>query len=234
MIRTVFFDFYGTLVGFNPSRFVIQSTACLDFNIQLTPEGVAEGYATADAYMAEQNAVSPLRTLGPRARNKFFAEYERLVIKGAGIEITSNQAMEIWERVQQVPYRMSAYDDVLPTIKSLKSSGFTLGVISNMNRNGTTLLQDVGLTSYIDFIITSGEVLVEKPHPAIFTCALSKAGVRPHEAVHVGDQLTSDVKGALRAGITPVLLDRDGSHRCLEEFIRIEKLTDLPQVLACC
>ena len=231
MIRTVFFDFYGTLIGFDPSRFVIQSTACIDFNIQLTPEGVAKGYAMADAYMAEQNANNPLRTLSPKERGWFFAEYERLVLKGAGIEITTKQAAAIWERIGRVPYRMSAYDDVFPTIKALKLRGLTLGVISNMNRNGDALLKDVGLTPYIDFVITSGEVLVEKPHPDIFTFALSRAGVKPYEAVHVGDQLTSDVEGALGAGITPILLDRDRRHRHIEEFIRIENLADLPDAL---
>ena len=231
MIRTVFFDFYGTLVGFDPSRFVIQSTACLDFNIQLTPEGVAKGYSIADAYMAKQNADSPLRTLNPKERGRFFAEYERLVLKGAGIEITTEQAAAIWKRIEQVPYRMSAYDDVFPTIKSLKINGISVGVISNMNRDGSELLKDVGLTPYIDFVVTSSEVLVEKPHPDIFKFALSKADTEPHEAVHVGDQLTSDVEGALRAGITPVLLDRDCRYRHIEEFIRIENLSDLPEAL---
>lgn len=231
MIRTVFFDFYGTLVGFDPSRFVIQSTACLDFNIQLTPEGVANGYAIADAYMAKQNADSPLRILSPKERGQFFAEYERLVLKGAGIEITAEQAAAIWERIERLPYRMSTYDDVFPTLKSLKLNGFSVGVISNMNRNGPALLRDVGLTPYIDFVITSGEVLVEKPHPDIFTFALSRSGTEPHETVHVGDQITSDVEGALRVGITPVLLDRDCRYRHIEEFIRIENLADLPEVL---
>ena len=59
MIRAVFFDMYGTLAGFSPSRFELQSQACADFGIRVTPEGVLKGYAAADAYMNEQNAVEP-------------------------------------------------------------------------------------------------------------------------------------------------------------------------------
>ena len=66
MIKAVFFDLYGTLAGFYPSRYEIQSTACADFGIQVTPEGILAGYALADVHMADQNAVRPLRKLGPR------------------------------------------------------------------------------------------------------------------------------------------------------------------------
>ena len=36
MIRAVFFDLYGTLAGFSPSRYEIQSEACADFGIEVT------------------------------------------------------------------------------------------------------------------------------------------------------------------------------------------------------
>ena len=35
-----------------------------------------------------------------------------------------------------------------------------------------------------------------------------KAGVRPEEAIHVGDHLDADVQGAMAVGIAPVLIDR--------------------------
>ena len=49
--------------------------------------------------------------------------------------------------------------------------------------------------------------------------------------MHVGDQLTSDIDGAVGVGIVPVLLDRDGNHPDYEEHPRIETLSELPQVL---
>lgn len=233
MIKAVFFDLYGTLAGFQPSRFEIQSAACADFGIALTPEGVLRGYAMADAYMNEQNASpTPLRRRDREGQREFFSEYERLVLRGCGVEVTREQAWEIWRRVRQVPYKLARFDDVLPTLELLRARGLTLGLISNMNRDGGELADSLGLSGHLDFTVTSAEVGWEKPHPPIFLAALSRARAAPQETVHVGDQLTSDIQGARGVGISPVLLDRDGNHKGFQGCPRIESLLELPALLA--
>ena len=49
---------------------------------------------------------------------------------------------------------------------------------------------------------------MRKPDPRIFHLALEKAGVRPEEAMHVGDLPEEDAEGARRAGVRPILIDR--------------------------
>ena len=231
MIQAVFFDYYGTLAGFSPSRYEIQSEACAPFGIELTPEGVLSGYAKADAFMSRQNAAKPLRQLDAEERRAFFAEYERLVLEGAGVEVSTGQAAEIWRSVRRIRYGMRRFDDVLPAMDLLRGQGLALGLISNMEYKGDELVEGLGLAPYLDFTVTSGEVGVGKPHPPIFLAALSRAGVEPHEALHVGDQITSDVQGARSVGINPVLLDRDGNHPGYEDCPRIETLMELPTLL---
>ena len=232
MIKAVFFDLYGTLAGFNPSRYEIQNAACDPLDIKVTQEGIAAGYALADSYMAQQNAINPLRQRDRDGTTQFFAEYEQLVLKGAGVDVTREQAWEIWLRVQRVPSQLTLFDDVLPAMALLKSNGLILAIISNMNRDGGELLTNIGLTSYIDFAITSAEVGAEKPHPPIFQAALNNAKVLPEEAMHVGDQILSDIEGAMGMGINPVLLDRDGNHSKVEGFPRIESLMELTGLLS--
>ena len=60
MLKTVFFDMYGTIAGFEPSRFKVQSEACAPYGIVPTHEGILEGYKAADAYMSRENAILPL------------------------------------------------------------------------------------------------------------------------------------------------------------------------------
>ena len=230
-ITAVFFDLYGTLVGFSPSRFEIQSTACADFGITLTPEGVLRGYRLADAFMAEQNRVRPLRSLTATEREDFFARYEQRVLRGAGSEVTVERAGEVWRRIRQLPYGMVLFDDVALTLETLRSRGLTLGVVTNMNRGSREILAEFGLEGRVDFAVTSIEARSEKPHPPIFREALRRANSEPGETVHVGDQLESDVEGARRVGITPVLLDRDGNHPGFAGCHRIEALPELPGVL---
>jgi putative hydrolase of the HAD superfamily len=47
-----------------------------------------------------------------------------------------------------------------------------------------------------------------KPSPKIFHLALEKHAADPGEALHVGDSLRDDVEGAIKAGLSGVLLDR--------------------------
>ena len=231
MIEAVFFDLYGTLAGFSPSRYEVQSAACAEVGIDVTAQGILDGYALADAFMARQNSTRPLRALDAREREAFFAEYERLVVSGSGVEIDTATALDIWRRVQRIPYGMRAFDDVAPALDILKMRGLTLGIVSNMNRRGDDLIESLGLTPYVDFAVTSLEAGAEKPHPPIFMAALARAGIEPDEAVHVGDQIESDVEGARAVGINPVLVDRDGTRPWFDHCPRIEGLMELPDIL---
>ena len=232
MIEAIFFDLYGTLAGFRPGRFEIQSQACAEFGIELTREGVLRGYALADAFMSEQNASRPLRLLDAKERDDFFAEYQRRVLRGCGVEASREDAARVWAAVRRIPYQMERYDDVLPAMDILKAQGFALGLISNMNSPADELADGMGLTPYLDLAVTSGEVGAEKPHPPIFREALRRAGVKAESAVHVGDQITSDVKGAENAGVSPILIDRDGVHPDFADCPRIETLMELPALLS--
>ena len=48
-------------------------------------------------------------------------------------------------------------------------------------------------------------------HPVIFRAALEAAGIPAARAVHVGDSYTKDVLGAVGAGMTAMLLQREGA-----------------------
>ncbi len=71
-------------------------------------------------------------------------------------------------------------------------------------------VEAVGLDTRIEHLIASGEVGVAKPDARIFEVACSEFGVRPEQAVYVGDRLRTDAIGAARAGLTGVWLNRRG------------------------
>jgi putative hydrolase of the HAD superfamily len=231
MIKAVFFDMYGTVAGFEPSRYAVQSEACAGFGITITPEGIVKGYAAADAYMSQESAVRPLRLRSTEERDRFFAEYERLVLLGNGADVSQSRALEVWRRVQKIPYRLAPFDDVIPVLRELRARGLTVGLVTNMDRKGDDIADGLGLKEHLDLTVTSLESGAAKPDPAIFRVALARAGAEPHEAMHVGDQPSSDVEGALSAGIAPVLLDRDGNHRGYTLCPRIDTLVELPAVV---
>ena len=61
--------------------------------------------------------------------------------------------------------------------------------------------------------------------------ALGQAKVSAENCIHVGDQIISDINGARNAGITPVLIDRDGIHNNFKECKRIISLAELYKII---
>lgn len=100
------------------------------------------------------------------------------------------------------------FPDVMPALDELRSRGLKIGAVSNWVWQLPELMHSLKLVSHFDFIAASARVGFEKPHPEIFRYALREAGVRPEEAIHVGDHLDADVSGAQGMGISAVLIDR--------------------------
>ena len=233
MIRAVLFDVYGTIAGWSPSRYQLQKQACAAFDLgnAVTPEGILKGYAAADAFMTAENASRPLRLRDQKGRDEFFAEYERLVLQGCGIDVRPDLALQIFNRLSDAPSALTPFDDVVPTLIVLRERGMILGLISNMNMRGVDLLDDLGLSNHVDFAVTSGEIGVEKPNPLAFQTALNRAGVEAKEALMVGDQPSSDIVGAASVGIAPILIDRDGNYPRYDACPRITRLEQLPPLI---
>ncbi|MDP6822817.1 MAG: HAD family hydrolase [Dehalococcoidia bacterium] len=231
-IRAVFFDLYDTLIGFDPPREVIQGRAMGAFDLTADKNGIDAGYALADALMAEQTAQAPLSTLTPGAQLDFFARYEQLVLRGAGHEVDLSTAGEVWKEVRRQEYGFALYDDVLSVLEMLRSTGYIVGVVTNMSRPGEDVAESMGFHGNVDFTLSSMDVGASKPDPRMFRAALTRAGVEPGEAVHVGDQLETDIDGARAVGINPILIDRHAASTDYDACPRITTLEELPPVLA--
>ncbi|MBO4478407.1 MAG: HAD family hydrolase [Lachnospiraceae bacterium] len=61
-------------------------------------------------------------------------------------------------------------------------------------------------------VITSEDARSYKPRKELFEQALQKFGLKQDEVVHIGDSLSSDVKGATAVGIRALWLNRFGKN----------------------
>lgn len=59
-------------------------------------------------------------------------------------------------------------------------------------------------------VFTSEDARSYKPRAEIFEMALKKVDLQPDEVVHIGDSLSSDIKGASALGIKTVWINRGG------------------------
>jgi putative hydrolase of the HAD superfamily len=112
--------------------------------------------------------------------------------------------------------RFRPYPEVPAALRALRAAGVRLVVVSNWDVSLHEALARTGLAALVDAAISSAEAGAAKPDPAIFRHALALAGapgdpVAPADALHAGDSPEHDVAGARAAGITPVLVARDGT-----------------------
>ena len=227
MIKAVFFDFYNTLISFNPPREELQVAACREFGIEVNRKALPRGYWLADDFMSRENARSPVHKRPQAEEQAFWSDYETIILKAAGVEVAKELALQIFTRARRLDRRLILFDDVLPILSVLKRRGMVLGLVSNLSRGLDGDCKELGLTSYVDFALTSFEIGAEKPHPPIFLTALERAGVVASEAIHVGDQYHSDVVGARGVGIKPLLLDRDGFWESINDCPKIRSLSEI-------
>jgi putative hydrolase of the HAD superfamily len=103
------------------------------------------------------------------------------------------------------------YADVLACMDALDARGIKFAVVSNWDQSLHRVLDMFGFRARCATVVASLEEGVEKPDPRLFQIALERVGFRPEHTVHVGDDLTDDVQGAINAGIRPVRLDRNAT-----------------------
>ncbi len=124
--------------------------------------------------------------------------------------------------------RFRAFDEVPGVLRALRERGARLIVVSNWDVSLHGVLRETGLDGLVDGVLTSAEERIAKPDPEIFRRALALAGGVPAEqALHVGDDLIADVGGAQAAGITPVLVDRDGRAGPVDGVRSVQILAEL-------
>jgi len=124
------------------------------------------------------------------------------------------------------------FADVEPVLRALKKKGLRLALISNWHRGLDHFCAEMNLAGFFDAIITSADVGVEKPAPRIFVETVSRLGLRPDQAVHVGDILIDDVQGAASAGLRSILIDRDNVQGSAENRIQsLYQLEGFPTLL---
>jgi putative hydrolase of the HAD superfamily len=219
--KGVLFDVGDTLITADPPVHEVALTMSSQFFPGLAPSLLLSALAAARAFF-----------------NKYYVNYssqeeDRLLADMAqamrtALRETADVDIDFLPFVKRVrdSIRYRPFPDVLPTLRSLLERGKTLAVVSNWDPALSTLLAELGLAEFFTFILPSAEIGVEKPDGRIFKLALQRLGLRPQEAVHIGDKYEADVVGARAVGITPILLDRKGKAR-YQDVICISSLAEL-------
>ena len=99
------------------------------------------------------------------------------------------------------------YDDVLPTLATLRERGHPTVLVSNCSWATRPTVERLGLDKACNAIVLSCELGARKPDPAIYRAALDALDARADDALFVDDQ-TAYCDGARALGIDTRLIQR--------------------------
>ncbi len=218
VIKTIFFDVGNTLLLPNPSVEDVCIEILEEHGKSVSKEELLFALEKADRYYEDQYWKDDRFWLKEVDTAKFWAGLYELMLNEVGIKDGASEiSIEIYNAFGK-GNRWQPFPDVVPVFKKLVDSGYSLGLISNWDSRLATLIAEIGLSKYLDFVVSSANVGFLKPQPQIFEIALKRADALATESIHIGDHYYADVMGARSVGITPILLDRNSkvnSSDCL-------------------
>jgi putative hydrolase of the HAD superfamily len=223
--RAIFFDVDFTLIYPGPA---FQGHGyrdfCAPFGVDVAPERFDRAVADASVLLdAEGRPYDP----------QVFVEYTARIIEGMGgtgpaVEDAARAIYDEWAAC----HHFSLYEEVPDVLRTLHSSGYTIGLISNTQRSLMEFERHFALEGLFAVALSSAEHGFMKPHPSIFEEALRQAGVPAVEAMMVGDSVAHDIEGARRLGMRGVLVARSRlSVDCPPHIPVIHTLRELEPLL---
>lgn len=130
-----------------------------------------------------------------------------------------------------------AFPGVCETLHSLKKQGFKLGVCSGADRVKVLInIRAIGLPEdFFDFMVSGGEVKLNKPHPDIFLLGMNRLGLTPTDCIVVEDSLNG-IRAAQRAGMRAIAVTSSFSEDELKAQVNpdviIDDIRSLPSILS--
>ncbi len=202
-LRAVLLDLGNTLVGMDADLVVEAATA---EGVRCTPERFRRAEAASrpalSAWIGSPTSDDPTTLV-----------YVREILRRLDAAAPHAVAPRLVRRLRAVPTQR-LWSAVLPgvpaALERLRAAGLRLVVVSNSDGTAEAGLVACGLRGLVDAVVDSAVFGVEKPDRRIFDHAIALTGVRPGDALHVGDLHAVDVVGARGVGIHPVLLDPFG------------------------
>lgn len=223
-ITTISFDVDGTLVDFDAA--MRASLAWVLEEIQRVVPG-APGWLTVPALVEIRELVAAEH---PGARH----EHVRRLGFARALEMIGYPDPDLAARLSNgyLRRRHTLMRPLPGAREALTTLGrrFSMGVISNGNSDP----RGAGLDFPWRFLVYSEDHGICKPDPRLFRIALRQAGCAPHECLHVGDSLATDIAGARAAGLRAAWLCGDDAicQTGPAPDVTIRCLTDLVDLLS--
>ena len=138
-------------------------------------------------------------------------------------------ALEMYEVYwQHILKNMKLNDNVLEVLEFSKQKKIKIGICTDLTVHiQHRKIRKLGIDKYIDAIVTSEEVGIEKPDFKMYNKISEKLDVTPEEALFVGDSLKKDVLGSIEYGMKALWYSKTDNDKCQS----IQNFNELLEIL---
>lgn len=138
--------------------------------------------------------------------------FRRPLSEGKGLDVTEELCLKMSDVfLDFCSNKPGVIDGAHELMDYLKQKGYRMHMTSNgFHEVQYKKLAACGLRDYFDTIILSEDAGVNKPSPLYFDYALKVSGASRETTLMIGDNLQSDILGALNAGLDAMLFNRWG------------------------
>lgn len=127
------------------------------------------------------------------------------------------------------------YPFTKPMLDKLHAMGLKTGLITNgKSITQRSKIDRLGLESYLDEIVISGEIGIGKPNPEPFKIMAKRLNMKPEEIIYVGDHPENDVDGSRGVGFIPVWVATLGRWTLPEiekPNFSVNNVSEVPQIV---
>lgn len=231
-VKWVFIDLDDTLWDFSANSDVALQKLYRNFDII---SGYYPEYEEFDeAYHLKNSELWDLYHHGHIEQEYLKLERFRWLLVRKGYESDDvdvlSAAMNEWY-LEELSRCRELVDGAIDLLESL-SKRYLIGVLSNGFADVQyRKLQTSGLWRYVQRMVVSDEIGVQKPDRRIFDYALSEVGAEADEVIMIGDNPDADIYGAKSAGWRTIYFNRKGRSSVSVADVEVASLSDVKAYL---
>ena len=187
-IKAVVFDLDGTIVNFNIDYKSVRAEVIQFLTRHSFPSSVCS---------LEDGIFDMLKKAEIRMRSNGEDEQKIAQLKGEALSLVGRHELKAAQMTSLMP-------GALETLKELRRRGLKTAIFTINSQSSTgNVLRCLGLKDFFDVVITRNSVPEVKPNPTHLETTLKALGVKPEEAIVVGDSV-SDMKCARELDVTAI------------------------------